>query len=152
MLPYFVHELPCHPPVFRAELPSLVLNSVTSRLPEQTYLLDTFLQGFNISSIQNLIQSLTLKYVHLGYQSYSFRSGSTKRVHLSIRVIACSNIARSSLVMVFHLDSIAGQIPCRGVSGSPTGLELLTPVAVALRIPSRDEYCPMLDDGNVGGQ
>ena len=72
-------------------------------------------------------------------------------VHLSIRVIARSNIARWGLVTVFRLDSIASQIPCRGVSGSPTGLELLTPDAVALRGPSRDEDCPTLDDGNVGG-
>ena len=151
MLPYFVHELPSHTPVFRAELPSSVPNSVTSRLPEQTYLFDTLLRGFNISSIGNLIQSLTPKYVHLRCQVTAFGSGSSKRVHLSIRVIARSNIARSGPVTVFRLDSIAGRIPCRDVSGSPTGLELLTADAAALRMSSGDEYCPTLDDGNVGG-
>ena len=38
MLPYFVHELPSHTPMFRLELPSSVPNSVTSHLPRQTYL------------------------------------------------------------------------------------------------------------------
>ena len=79
MLPYFVQELPSHTPVFRAELPSSVPNSVTSRLPEQTYLLDTLLRGFNISSIRNLIQSLTPKYVHLPGQSNSVREWVIKK-------------------------------------------------------------------------
>ena len=65
MLSHFVPELPSHTPVFRAELPSSVPNPVTSRLPEQAYLFDTLLQGFNIYSIGNLIQSLTPKYVNL---------------------------------------------------------------------------------------
>ena len=68
-----------------------------------------------------------------------FGKGSSKRVHLSIRVIARSNIAHTGRVTVFRLDSIAGQIPSRDVSGSPTGLELLTPDARALRMPSGDE-------------
>ena len=81
----------------------------------------------------------------------AFESGSSKRVHLSIGVLAQSNIAHSGPVAVFRLNSIAGQIPCRGISVSPTGLELLTPDAVALRMPSGEEYCPTLDDGNVRG-
>ena len=60
-------------------------------------------------------------------------------------------MARSGPVTIFRLDSIASQIPCLGVSGSPTGLVLVTPDAVVLRIPSGDEYCSTLDDGNVGG-
>ena len=79
MLPYFVHELPSHTPVLRAELPSSVPNSVKSRLPKQTYLLDTLLPGFNISSIGNLIQSLTPNYVHLGCQCSSFREWVSKK-------------------------------------------------------------------------
>ena len=81
----------------------------------------------------------------------AFRRELSKRVHLSIRVMARSNIARSGPVTVFRLDSIAGQIPCRGVSGSPTGLEHLKADAEELSMPSGNEYCPTIDDGNVGG-
>ena len=80
MLPYFVHELPSHTPVFRVELLYSLPNSVTSRLPEQTYLLHTILRGFNISSIRNLIQSLTPKYVHRGCQSNSVREWVIKKI------------------------------------------------------------------------
>ena len=79
MLPYFVRELPSHTPVFRAELPSSIPNSVTSRLPEQGYLFDTLLRGFNISSIGNLIQSLTPKYVPLQCQSNSVQEWVIKK-------------------------------------------------------------------------
>ena len=82
----------------------------------------------------------------------AFWSGSLKRVHLSIRVIAHSNIIRSGPVSVLRLGSIAGQILCHGVSGSPTRPELLTAKAVAQRMPSGDEYCPTLDDRKVDGR
>ena len=73
MLPYFVLLLLSHTPVFRGELQSSVPNSVRSHLPEQTYLFDTLFRGFNISSIRNLIQSLTPKYIHLGCLTTSVR-------------------------------------------------------------------------------
>ena len=79
MLPYFVQELPSQTPMFLAELPLSLPNSVTSRLREKTYLFDTLLQGFNISSIGNLIQSLTPKYVHLRCQSNSIREWVIKK-------------------------------------------------------------------------
>ena len=42
--------------------------------------------------------------------------------------------------------------PGSGVLSSPVGgLELLTPDVVTLGIPSGDEYCAVLDNGNVGG-
>ena len=71
--------------------------------------------------------------------------------YTSVSVITHSNIARLGPVPVFRLDSNTGQIPCRSVSRFPTGLELLTPDAVALHMPSGDEYCPTLEDGNVCG-
>ena len=79
MLPYFVHVLPSHTPVFRAELLSSVPNSVTSHLSEESYVFDTLLRGFNISSIGNLIQSITPKYVLLRCQSNSGREWVIKK-------------------------------------------------------------------------
>ena len=66
----------------------------------------------------------------------AFGSGLSKKVHLSIRVIASSDIACSGPVTVFRLDSIAGQIPCCGVSGSPTGVE-------HLKAEAEDCVCPV---------
>jgi len=53
--------------------------------------------------------------------------------------------------MVFRRESVAGLgRPGRGIPGSPTGLEDLTPDVVPLWVASGDEY-PTLDDRKVGG-
>ena len=139
--------LPCFERSFHHQYPTLSLHVYPSKLTCLTLSSEGSIFPASEISSRALPQSMYTCDVKVT----AFGSGSLKRVHLSIRVIACSNIAHLGSVTVFRLDSIAGQIPCHGVSGSPTGLELLTADAAALPMPSGDEYCPMLDDGNVGG-
>ena len=56
----------------------------------------------------------------------------------------------SAPVTVFRRESVAGVgCPGRGIPGSPTGLEDLTPDVVPLWVASGEQY-PTLDDRKVG--
>ena len=132
---------------FRRQYPTLLLHIYPSKLTCLTLSSEGAIFPASEISSRALPQSIYTWDVKVT----AFGGGSSKRVHHSIRVIARSIIARSGPVTQLGLDSSAGQIPCCGVSGSPTGLELLTSDGIALCMPSGDEYRSMLDDGNVGG-
>jgi len=68
-----------------------------------------------------------------------------------MRAIACANMLHSGGVPVFRHESVAGLgHPGRGIPGSPTGLEDLTPDVVPLWVASGDEY-PTLHVRKVRG-
>ena len=69
-----------------------------------------------------------------------------------MRVLARAITAASAPVAIFRRELVPGQMrSCRGVLGSPGGLELLTPDVVALWVASGDEYGGTLEEVNVGG-
>jgi len=149
---HMIQELRSHCSMFLTELSQSVTVSMSYHLRLSQLTCFTLSSDGSIFPASNIVSSAFPHTVYIwDVKATGFSSGLSKGVYRRISAIACSNMVPSAPVTVFRRESVAGLgRPGRGIPGSPTGLEDLTPDVVPLWVASGDEY-PTLDDRKVGG-